>query len=158
MPLKGLPQRELGTMSSVHVDRSPNACMALLLSLQEWPKWRQGLTGISNVSDEPMLMAGAWLETWKLGLKTLKMAARVIEVHAPLDFIYVASGDGLATRTAWHLRPSGRGTHISQTIHAEATGLLGWWGDLPKAWLDHNLHSLQTMPRFPGEEIAEASQ
>jgi len=132
--------------------------MALLLDLQHWPAWRKGLTGVSNVSDESILMASAWLETWKLGLKTLELGARVIEVHAPADLIYAASGDGLATRTAWHLRPSGRGTHITQTIHAEATGLLGWWGDLPQAWLDHNVHSLQTLPRFLGEEIAEAAQ
>lgn len=124
---------------------TPDLVSSVLQDIPTWPAWIPDVLQVDRISDTPIAMGSAWIETRRLRHRDAQLQGRTTEVDLPRTLAYSLEGDGLSASYRWRLAPIQSATLVTVEISVRSNRLLGAMTGLESAFLSEQPDLLQAL-------------
>lgn len=109
-----LPEDHMATASRA-VQGTPEEVWTTMTTVEAFPEWRPGVTGVERLPDR------SGLPVWKESTSTGPMTLEVVRWDPPRSFVTRIADEGLPFGGTWtyELEPDGEGTRVTLTENGE---------------------------------------
>lgn len=96
------------TRQQRHLSAPPDVVFALLVSVNDWPRWQSGVTTARIVDADALTVGGTF--RWKS--RGASIVSTVHDLDAPRTVVWTGRAIGTSAVHVWHLEPAEGGTWV----------------------------------------------